>query len=135
MITEQESVWYASQLVLALQFLHSKKVVYRDLKPENIMVKKNGYLKLIDFGLGKKLKEDRTFTLCGTPQYMAPEALDQKGYGTSVDFWSLGILVYEMLTGQTPFDAEDPFQVFQNIRKNEIKYPRWLKSSSKSFLR
>ena len=99
------------------------------------MVKKNGYLKLIDFGLGKKLKEDRTFTLCGTPQYMAPEALDQKGYGTSVDFWSLGILVYEMLTGQTPFDAEDPFQVFQNIRKNEIKYPRWLKSSSKSFLR
>lgn len=66
-ISEKEAVWYSSQIVLALQFLHSKKVAYRDLKPENIMVRKNGYIKLIDFGLGKRLKENKTYTLCGTP--------------------------------------------------------------------
>jgi len=99
------------------------------------MVQKNGYIKLIDFGLGKRLKDDWTYTLCGTPQYMAPEILEQKGYGTSVDFWSLGILIYEMLTGVTPFDDDDPFEVFKNIKKNEVKYPWWLKTSSKAFLR
>jgi len=99
------------------------------------MVRKNGYLKLIDFGLGKKLKDDRTFTLCGTPQYMAPEILESKGYGTAVDFWSLGIIIYEMLTGTTPFDDEDPYEVFNNIWRNEIKYPWFIKSSSKAFLR
>lgn len=99
------------------------------------MVKKNGYIKLIDFGLGKRLKDERTYTLCGTPQYMAPEILEQKGYGTTVDFWSLGILIYEMLTGVTPFDDDDPFEVFKNIKKNEVKYPRWLKTSSKAFIR
>jgi len=101
------------------------------------MLQKNNYIKLVDFGLGKKLKDDRTFTLCGTPQYMAPEVIDSKGkgYGIAVDYWALGILIFEMIAGTTPFDDKDPYEIFKNIQKKEVKFPKWIKYSAKTIIK
>ena len=96
---QNEIVFYAAELVVILDLVHSKNVVYRDLKPENVMICETGHLKLIDFGLSKILDEDRTFTVCGSPEYMAPELLSKQGYSYSVDFWSLGVLIYELYSG------------------------------------
>ena len=105
------------------EYLHNKNIVYRDLKPENILIKNDGYLKLTDFGFAKYV-EGRTYTLCGTPEYLAPEILLNKGHGQPVDWWCLGILLYEMLAGKKfceklliiligidPFNSEDPMAV------------------------
>jgi protein kinase A len=103
--------------------LHLKDIVYRDLKPENLLIQHNGYLKLVDFGFAKLCKT-RTYTLCGTPEYLAPEILLNKGHGKSVDWWCLGILMYEMMAGAAPFTDEDPMQVYQKILKGKVKFPR-----------
>lgn len=134
-ITEEETQFYAAQVALTLQYMHSKKVIYRDLKPENIMLTKSGYIKLIDFGLAQPLANDKTYTLCGTPQYMAPEILLRKGYGLAADWWALGILIYEMLTGKTPFDDDDPYEVFEKVMNNKVHFPRNLSTSAKTLLR
>ena len=84
------------------EYLQSKDIVYRDLKPENIMISSDGYLKLIDFGFAKVVTK-RTYTICGTPEYIAPEILLNQGHGKAVDWWTLGILLYEMLAGYPPF--------------------------------
>jgi serine/threonine protein kinase len=94
--------FYAAQLVLIFQYLHSKGIAYRDLKPENLLIDAHGQLKLTDFGFAKHV-EARTYTLCGTPEYIAPEILLNKGHGKAVDWWALGILIYEMLAGTPPF--------------------------------
>lgn len=131
-LTHEETVFYAACIILGLDFIHSKKVVYRDLKPENIMIGPNGYLKIIDFGLAKqlpymKLSEDKTLrkytkcnTLCGTPEYVAPEIIMGNSYDGAVDIWALGVIVYEMITRRTPFmvkqkDADYITQMFTNI--------------------
>lgn len=100
--TEIQTKFYISQIILAIEFLHSKKIIYRDLKPENIVLTSNGYIKLTDFGLAKEdIAEDSgcTQTFCGTPEYLAPEVIRGDKYGKSVDVWCLGILLYEMLFG------------------------------------
>lgn len=113
-LTHQSCVFYGACIVLALDYIHRKNVVYRDLKPENIMIGSNGYPKIIDFGLSKQLPysktengEVRTFTkcltLCGTPEYVAPEMILRKKYDGSVDIWSLGVILYEMICRTTPF--------------------------------
>ena len=89
-------------MVSIFEYLQSKDIVYRDLKPENIMIQADGYLKLIDFGFAKVIKK-RTYTICGTPEYIAPEILLNEGHGKAVDWWTLGILLYEMLAGYPPF--------------------------------
>lgn len=89
-------------MVSIFEYLQSKEIVYRDLKPENIMIQADGYLKLIDFGFAKVIKK-RTYTICGTPEYIAPEILLNEGHGKAVDWWTLGILLYEMLAGYPPF--------------------------------
>jgi CRP-like cAMP-binding protein len=98
--------FYSGCVVSALTFLHSKLIVYRDLKPENLLIDKEGYCKVVDFGFAKVIK-DRSFTLCGTPEYLAPEIVLGSGYGRGVDYWAVGILIFEMLCGYTPFHDED----------------------------
>ena len=96
--------FYASQLVLVFEFLQSLDLIFRDLKPENILLQKNGYIKLADFGFIKKIKSwERTYTLCGTPEYMAPEVILNLGHGRAEDWYTLGILIYELTVGRPPF--------------------------------
>lgn len=96
--------FYAGQIVLAFEYLHKKDLIYRDLKPENILLMNNGYIKLTDFGFVKRLKPwERTYTLCGTPEYMAPEVIMNTGHGAAADWYTLGILIYEMTVGRPPF--------------------------------
>lgn len=107
----KQTAFYGSQIVTIFQYLHSKDIAYRDLKPENIMINRDGYLKLIDFGFAKELKT-RTYTICGTPEYIAPEILLNKGHGREVDWWTLGILLFEMHTGYPPFQDDDPMELY-----------------------
>ena len=91
-------------MILALEHLHKNGVVYRDLKPENVLINYDGYIKIADFGLSKiKLEQHDAFTICGTPEYLAPEIIQKKGYGKPVDWWTLGSIIYEMLVGIPPF--------------------------------
>lgn len=92
------SRFYAANLVLAIEYLHARDVVYRDLKPENILLGADGYVKLADFGFAKQVK-DRTYTVCGTPEYLAPEIITASGHGKAVDWWALGVLLFELLAG------------------------------------
>ena len=95
-----------AEIALALGFLHKNNLIYRDLKPENILLDKEGHVKLPDFGLSKVLlskRNARAYTICGTPQYIAPEIIKSKGYDKTVDWWSLGVLMFEMLSGRKPF--------------------------------
>ena len=100
--------FFAAQIILVFEYLHSKNLVYRDLKPENVLVNYDGYLKLSDFGFVKYLKPgERTYTLCGTPEYLAPEIIMTKGHGKAVDWYLLGVVFYEMLTGMPPYYADE----------------------------
>eukprot|EP00043_Microstomoeca_roanoka_P011639 m.109907 g.109907 ORF g.109907 m.109907 type:complete len:576 (-) comp15254_c0_seq1:608-2335(-) len=115
--SEERSRFYAAMLILALDHLHAHRIIYRDLKPENILIDMNGYIKLTDFGLCKENigQFDKTNTFCGTPEYMAPEILQQKGYGPEVDWWTIGTLLYEMIHGLPPFYDEDTQEMYRKI--------------------
>lgn len=113
--------FYAAEIVLVLEYLHEHQggVAYRDLKPENLLLDEDGHIKLVDFGFAKRLgnnEDDRpveTYTLCGTPEYLAPEVIRNKGHTTSVDWWALGILIYEFLTGYPPFWHQNPIEIYK----------------------
>lgn len=96
--------------------------MYRDLKPENVLISNQGHIKLVDFNLSKKLDSSKTYTLCGTPHYLAPEVITRAGYGINADIWSLGVLIFEFWTGKTPFDAKNPQDIFRNILKLKINW-------------
>jgi len=126
--------FYAAQIVMALQYLHFQNIVYRDLKPENLLLDLAGYMKITDFGFAKKV-EDRTWTLCGTPEYLAPEIIQSKGHGKPVDWWALGILVYEMLAGYPPFYDENPFGIYQKILAGKLEFPRHFETHARDLIR
>jgi len=124
---EDRAKFYIAELILALKHLHEYDIVYRDLKPENILLDANGHIALCDFGLSKAnlTKNDTTNTFCGTTEYLAPEVLlDEQGYTKMVDFWSLGVLVFEMCCGWSPFYAEDTQQMYKNIAFGKVRFPR-----------
>ncbi|KAI5302171.1 hypothetical protein KEM56_000960 [Ascosphaera pollenicola] len=124
---EPRAKFYIAELILALKHLHDHDIVYRDLKPENILLDANGHIALCDFGLSKAnlASDDTTNTFCGTTEYLAPEVLlDDQGYTKMVDFWSLGVLVFEMCCGWSPFYAEDTQQMYKNIAFGKVRFPR-----------
>ncbi|XP_025111624.1 serine/threonine-protein kinase N2-like isoform X3 [Pomacea canaliculata] len=135
--TESRTVFYAGCVVLGLQYLHENKIVYRDLKLDNLLLDAEGYLKIADFGLCKEGMGfgDRTSTFCGTPEFLAPEVLTETSYTRAVDWWGLGVLIYEMLVGESPFPGDDEEEVFDSIVNEEVRYPRFLSTEAIAIMR
>lgn len=130
-LNKPQSVFYTAQLILAVQYLHSMNLMHRDIKPENLIVDMNGYLNLVDMGSAKMHDLNclsRTFTIVGTPYYIAPEMLTMKGYNTTADIWSIGVCLYEFLCGHLPFghDLDDPFEIYRAIVQSSLTFPNFI---------
>ena len=134
---EPRSRFYAAEVTSALMFLHHHGVIYRDLKLDNILLDAEGHCKLADFGMCKEgiLNGVTTTTFCGTPDYIAPEILQELEYGPSVDWWALGVLMYEMMAGQPPFEADNEDDLFESILHDDVLYPVWLSKEAVSILK
>ena len=124
LLNKDQTNFFIASMMIAIQYLHERKIIYRDIKPENIIVEKNGYIKLIDFGTAKEI-EDRTKTIIGTPHYMAPEIIMGGGYSFQVDFWSISICMFEFMCGEVPFGetVEDPMEIYFEIINNQLSFP------------
>jgi len=133
---EERAKLYAAEVLVALGYLHEMDIVYRDLKPENILLGADGHIKVTDFGLSKEqvTDADSTYTFCGTPEYMAPEILMDQGHGKPVDWWSFGILVYEMLTGLPPFYSRNKKEMYFKILKCELRFPQDIGADAKDLI-
>ncbi|XP_023773902.1 RAC-beta serine/threonine-protein kinase-like isoform X2 [Cyanistes caeruleus] len=133
---EPRARFYGAEIVSALEYLHSRDVVYRDIKLENLMLDKDGHIKITDFGLCKEGVTHGTTmrTFCGTPEYLAPEVLEDNDYGRAVDWWGLGVVMYEMLCGRLPFYNQDHERLFELILLEDIRFPRSLGPESRNLL-
>ena len=132
----EQSKFYFSQILQIINYIHSLNYIYRDLKPENILIKENGYLTLLDISLIKKVENNElTYTLCGTPNYLSPELILNKGYNKSIDYWAIGVILYEMIVGVDPFHSHDPMLVYQNIITNRLKFPKIIDKDVKSLIK
>merc|ERR1719251_721639 len=132
--SQKRSKFYSGEICLALKCLHSAGIIYRDLKPENVLLDSDGHIKITDFGLSKdSLKGDMiTHTFCGTPEYLAPEVLQQQGHGKAVDWWSFGTLLYEMMTGLPPFYNQNLNVMYEKILHAPIPMPKYLSKEARS---
>jgi len=130
--------FYSAEITLALEHLHKNEIIYRDLKPENILLDQSGHIKLADFGLAKEGVSDPfkgAITLCGTPEYICPEILAKKGYGTAVDWWTFGMVLYEMLTGLPPWYTPDRKLLFDRIKNADLHFPSTFSIEISSLIR
>ena len=127
LLNKEQTQFYIASILLAINHLHKKKIIYRDIKPENVMVNVKGYIKIIDFGTVKEI-EDRTTTVIGTSHYMAPEITKGEGYSFQVDIWSIAICMYEFFCGKLPFgeDLEDPMDIYRAVCKEELSFPNFV---------
>ncbi|CAB3362888.1 Hypothetical predicted protein [Cloeon dipterum] len=134
--TEDRTRFYGAEIISALAYLHSQGIIYRDLKLENLLLDKDGHIKIADFGLCKEsiTYGQTTKTFCGTPEYLAPEVLEDNDYGRAVDWWGVGVVMYEMLCGRLPFYNRDHDVLFTLILMEEVKFPRNISSDAKSLL-
>jgi serine/threonine protein kinase len=135
---EHQARVYAAEITLALEYLHANDIVYRDLKPENILIQSDGHIALTDFGLAKDgvtsfVEGAKSF--CGTPEYLAPEIIHRKGHGKAVDWWSLGMLIYELLTGLPPWYTKNRLHLFEDICWAPLRFPRHVSDSARSLIR
>uniref|UniRef100_A0A8C2IZV9 Ribosomal protein S6 kinase n=1 Tax=Cyprinus carpio TaxID=7962 RepID=A0A8C2IZV9_CYPCA len=137
MFTEEDVKFYLAELALALDHLHGLGIIYRDLKPENILLDEDGHIKLTDFGLSKESidHENKAYSFCGTVEYMAPEVVNRRGHTYSADWWSYGVLMFEMLTGTLPFQGKDRKETMTMILKAKLGMPQFLSSEAQSLLR
>jgi len=120
---EAQVKFFAVETILAFEYLHNLDIIFRDLKPENLLIDYKGHIRLTDFGFAKRC-DDRTFTMCGTPEYLAPEIIVNKGYNHAVDWWAVGVLIYEMGCGRSPFEDKSQLGMFKKIAARRYKCPR-----------
>ncbi|UJR22877.1 hypothetical protein I4U23_025906 [Adineta vaga] len=131
----KSALFYICEIILAFEYLHSLQIIYRDLKPENILLDAEGHVKLVDFGFAKKI-QNKTFTTCGTPDYLSPELFKGTGHNKSTDWWSLGILLFEMLTGGTPFNPnQNDGEIHGRVLAGKITWPRTIDEPTKAFIK
>ena len=124
-----------AEIVIAFEYIHSRNIIFRDLKPENVLIDSFGHIKITDFGFAKKLKkEGKTYTTCGTPECLAPEVILGLGQDKAVDYWALGILMYELLNGNTPFHADTYKETYQKILKSSVEFPKKISKEAKDLL-
>ena len=133
--SNEKAKFYVIELVLAIEFLHKNNMLYRDLKPENILIDIDGHIKLTDFGLSKILSNvEKTYTICGTVQYLAPEILGGEGYNGAVDWWSLGCIMFEMLVGRFPFRFQKDGKINTDVYKRQVRYPSYIDDKAKDLI-
>jgi p90 ribosomal S6 kinase len=138
MFTERDVQFYLAELALALDHLHSLGIVYRDLKPENILLDTDGHIALTDFGLSKEsipTQDSKTFSFCGTVEYMSPEVVSRKGHSHVADWWSFGVLAFEMITGHLPFHGANRKETMNMILKAKLAMPTYPSLEAQSLLR
>jgi len=137
-LSDSDTQFYIAELALLLQYLHDLKIAYRDLKPENVLIDRSGHVKLTDFGFAKELGAEGTCTMCGTPEYLAPEIIRGEAYDKNVDWWALGILMYEMLAGFPPFydeENDNPVAIYTKILAGQVKFPSGMELYAKDLIK
>ena len=137
-LNKSQSIFFSASIILAIEYMHSNKLIHRDIKPENIMVSETGYIKLIDFGTVKETSNlnGRTHTSIGTPHYMAPEVIRGDSYDCKVDYWSIGVCIYEFICGKKPFgdSFKDPVEIYKSVENDKIVFPNFIKDKDFIFL-